>query len=205
MFFSKVRKCTVSLTLSIPRNKPEALLTKEIVMHEQPFEKILADFEPLIKGQLKKLNLYRQHDEYYHIGVIALWEAYRNYEQGKGSFAAYALHTVRGNMLMMLRREQRFAERHVLQDEQTSADFIRPDPTATNDMDTTLSALTPYLRHLSPREKLWVREAILFEKKLGEIAREQAVSTNTVASWRKQALRKMRANLAASTQENGEV
>ncbi len=162
------------------------------MMHSQSFEHVLADFEPLIKGQIKKLNLYRQYDEYYQVGVVALWEAYRNFNPQKGTFAAYALHTVRGHMLMMLRKERRFGDHHILYDDQQTTAFM--DQQMSYDLvDSTASSLTPYLRHLSKRERLWVIEAIVHDKKLGEIAKEHGVSTNTVSSWRKQAIRKLKA------------
>ncbi|WP_100374114.1 sigma-70 family RNA polymerase sigma factor [Bacillus sp. FJAT-45037] len=161
------------------------------------FEEILSQYEPLIKGQLKKLNLYRSHDHFYQIGVCALWEAYLKYEEGRGSFAAFAMYTVRGHMLMELRRQRTYDERFVLQDQQVSTDFVVPAPSedVINEHDP-LAELAPYLHLLSERERLWVREAIIYEKKLSEIAAEQGVSKNTVSSWRKTALKKMREVIA---------
>jgi RNA polymerase sigma factor (sigma-70 family) len=168
-------------------------------MQGHSFEEILSQYEPLIKGQLKKLNLYRSHDHFYQIGVCALWEAYRKYEGGKGSFPAFALSTVRGHMLMELRKVRTYDERFVLQDQQVSRDFVIPAPIG--DLfrgEDPLSELEPYLGQLSARELLWVQEAIVFEKKLGEIATEQNVSKNTVATWRKTALKKLRGVVGAA-------
>lgn len=160
-------------------------------MHSQSFEQVLCDFEGLIKNQIKKLRLTRHFDEYYQVGVVALWEAYRNFDPERGSFAAFALHTVRGHMLMMLRKEKRFGDYHVLHDEHQTTAYI--DEQTSYHLDSSLfSSLTPYLSHLTEREQLWVVEAIIHDKKLGEIAREHGVSTNTVSSWRKQAIRKLR-------------
>lgn len=155
---------------------------------KQPFEEILYQYEPLIKAQMKKLNLYRQHDDYYQIGAIALWEAYKNFDADKGSFSAYALHTVRGHMLMMLRKEQQFAERHLLYD--SLERDLPPFRELIYERNDIVELLTPYLHYLSPREKLWLYEAIIAGKKLGELASEQGVSTNTAATWRKKALQK---------------
>ncbi|WP_158305584.1 sigma-70 family RNA polymerase sigma factor [Alkalihalophilus pseudofirmus] len=170
----------------------EALLTKgRFTMQAHSFEEILTQYEPLIKGQLKKLNLYRNHEHFYQVGVCALWEAYRKFEEGKGSFSAFALHTVRGHMLMELRRERVYDERFVLKDQQESSEFARPAPLVEY-YDDPLEELESYIGQLSSRERLWVQEAIVYEKKLGQIALEQQVSKNTVATWRKTALKKLR-------------
>ncbi|MDV2886400.1 sigma-70 family RNA polymerase sigma factor [Alkalihalophilus pseudofirmus] len=160
-------------------------------MQAQLFEEILTQYEPLIKGQLKKLNLYRNHDHFYQVGVCALWEAYRKFEEGKGAFSAFALHTVRGHMLMELRRERVYDERFVLKDQQESTDFEVP-ASIVEYCDDPLEELESYIGQLSQRERLWVQEAIVYEKKLGQIALEQQVSKNTVATWRKTALKKLR-------------
>ncbi|ERN51815.1 sigma-70 family RNA polymerase sigma factor [Alkalihalophilus marmarensis] len=167
-------------------------------MQAQPFEEILNQYKPLIKGQLKKLNLYRNHDHFYQVGVCALWEAYRKYEEGKGAFSTFALHTVRGHMLMELRRERVYDERFVLKDQQESSDFALP-ASLVEYCDDPLEELEPYIGQLSSRELLWVQEAIVYEKKLGQIAVEQQVSKNTVATWRKTALKKLR--VAAGARE----
>ncbi|MED1603623.1 sigma-70 family RNA polymerase sigma factor [Alkalihalophilus marmarensis] len=168
-------------------------------MQHVPFEDILNQYEPLIKGQLKKLNLYRNHDHFYQIGVCALWEAYKKFEEGKGSFSAFALHTVRGHMLMELRRERIYDERFMLVDQQESKELALP--AATPDRlfaEDPLSELASYIGLLSERERLWVQEAIVYEKKLGQIALEQQVSKNTVATWRKTALKKLRTGFSHS-------
>ncbi|WP_017726089.1 sigma-70 family RNA polymerase sigma factor [Halalkalibacterium ligniniphilum] len=162
-------------------------------MNGSSFEDVLKAFEPLIKSQIRKLNLFTNHEEFYHVAVIALWEAYRKFDDKKGSFEAYAKQTVRGYLLMQLQSEQKFTKMHKIHHD-PYVDENRKDPCVhydTYDMD----SITPYVHSLSPRERLWVYEAIIVGKKTGEIAAEQNVSTNTVGTWRKQALKKMRNSL----------
>jgi DNA-directed RNA polymerase len=56
--------------------------------------------------------------------------------------------------------------------------------------------LESYLTNLSDREKTWVQEAILLQKKTAEIASQYNVSSHTVRVWRKTALKKLRNNAA---------
>ncbi|MBP3953175.1 sigma-70 family RNA polymerase sigma factor [Bacillus suaedae] len=151
------------------------------------FQEVSVQFEPLIRGQIKKLNLYRSYDEYYQLGLIALWEACQRFDPEKGAFEAFALHTVRGHMLMQLKREKRFSDRHFLGDDAMQAveSVVAIEPED-------LQLFDDYLNHLSERERAWFIEAIVQGKKPAMIASEYQVSVNTVSTWRKNALKKLR-------------
>ncbi|MCM3715637.1 sigma-70 family RNA polymerase sigma factor [Alkalihalobacillus oceani] len=159
-------------------------------MHDQPFEQLVTDYEPLLKSCIQKLNLYRDYEEYYQIGMIALWTAYCQFDPEKGAFPAYAQKVVRGHMLMFMKKEQHFSERHLLHDDDTT--YRLADNDAEEAFEAVTAPLEEYLHPLSARERLWVLETFVQQKKLGQIATEQGVSPNTVASWRKQALKKLR-------------
>ncbi|MCM3760987.1 sigma-70 family RNA polymerase sigma factor [Alkalihalobacillus oceani] len=159
-------------------------------MHHQPFEQVLTDYEPLIKSLIQKLNLYRDYEDYYQVGMIALWTAYCHFDPEKGAFPGYAQKVVRGHLLMFMQKEQQFSERHQLHDDHS--DYRLIDQGSQQAFEAVSPPLEDYLPLLSERERLWVVETFLQQKKLGQIATEQGVSPNTVASWRKQALKKLR-------------
>lgn len=81
-------------------------------MKPATFTETVTLYEKMIKNQMKKLYLYRDYEEYYQCGLIGLWMAYEKYEEEKGTFAAYALVTVRGYLLEKLKKENRFQKRH---------------------------------------------------------------------------------------------
>lgn len=157
------------------------------------FEQVARDYTPLIKSQLKKLHLTKQFDDYFQIGLIALWHAYKNYDEKKGPFPTYAYRTVRGYLLTELRKEKRFRERHLLQEQQTSLLFDNETSRLDDEFSYELFTLEDYLEPLSERERRWVIEAIVLGKKTKEIAATYGVSTNTVQTWRKNAMKKLRA------------
>lgn len=72
------------------------------------FTETVVLYEKMIKNQMKKLCIYREYEEYYQCGLIALWRAYEKYEAEKGSFSAYALVTVRGYLLERLKKSDGF-------------------------------------------------------------------------------------------------
>lgn len=76
------------------------------------FEDLVVQYEGLIKAQIKKLNRHKQFDELYQIGLIALWDAQKNFDPAKGYFASYAKMYVKGRLLTFLKKEWR-TEQHV--------------------------------------------------------------------------------------------
>lgn len=44
----------------------------------------------LVYGPIKQLNIQGQRDEFYPIGLVALWEASVRYEEGKDEFDSFA-------------------------------------------------------------------------------------------------------------------
>ncbi len=157
-------------------------------MTSKSFLDVFQNYEKMIKNQIKTLNIYKNYDDYYQIGLIALWEAFEKYDERRGKFSAYAYVTVRGRMLEHLKKESAFENRHNCSfDEKVKAnDYVYSEPFL--EMDLFKSYLTP----LTERQRRWVIEAIGNEKTIKEIAEKYAVSEEAVKSWRKAALRKLK-------------
>jgi DNA-directed RNA polymerase len=75
---------------------------------EKTFEEVLKMYEPAIKKQLVSLRLYKDYDEFYQIGRIALWNAYQNFNPNKGNFSSYAISFIRGRMMTFLSKESKY-------------------------------------------------------------------------------------------------
>jgi DNA-directed RNA polymerase len=138
------------------------------------------------------LRLYKGHDEFYQIGCLALWDAYQNFNPEKGKFSTYAISYIRGRMMVALSKESRYSERHTY----TGDELLEVVPTTYENIPLETEILESYLVNLSDREKTWVQEAILLQKKTAEIANQYNVSAHTVRAWRKTALQKLRNNAA---------
>lgn len=78
------------------------------------FEEILTQYEPMISATLRKLHIYRDHENFRQAGRVALWQAWTRYDNTKGHFAPFASRSIRGAMLDLLRAESRVDE-HVVQ------------------------------------------------------------------------------------------
>ncbi|WP_261132504.1 sigma-70 family RNA polymerase sigma factor [Bacillus sp. Marseille-Q3570] len=160
------------------------MLSRMEFILKEPFEKVLENFDPLIKTMIRRYSYSLEFDESYQIGRIALWEAYERFDPDKGAFPAYAQRYLSGRFLQMLNRKcvtMIHAEERTLEDNYT---FVVPylDDLIVND----------YLQNLSERERLYVDEIILKQGSMKELARIEGVSYETVRSWRKKALDKLR-------------
>lgn len=155
------------------------------------FEEILANYEPLIKKQMVSLRIYKDFDEFFQLGCIALWEAYVNFDPTKGSFSTYAISTIRGKYMTLLTKKTKDEERQVLIGDERF-DFL---PSSWTLSPLEQESVEAYMIGLTKRERVWVYEAILLGKKTSEIAADYHVSTATVRQWKQGALRKMRKNV----------
>lgn len=145
-------------------------------------------YEPLIKKQIKVLRIYKDHGEFFHLGRIALWHAYQQFDPQKGKFATYAMTMIRGMFMTKLRQDNRYNKYHC----SASDELLSVIEYESTDIPLEKELLKTYLHHLTDREATWVYEAIILQKTAAEIAEQYHVSINTVRTWRKSALKKLR-------------
>ena len=147
------------------------------------FESIVELYEPLIKKFLTKYHLLTEFDEYRQIAWIALWEAYSLYDPKKGAFPAYASAMIRGHLLTEIKRRKQYCDRYTLTEHiQDGAVTTEGEPPV---LDIPLSAL-------SDRERQWFKAAILEGLSTKDIADYYGVSQDTVRSWKKSAVKKLK-------------
>ncbi|WP_079474717.1 sigma-70 family RNA polymerase sigma factor [Marinococcus halophilus] len=150
------------------------------------FEETYEQYTPLVKRMITRLRIYQEQEEYMQAGYVGLWKAYSTFSPEKGTFSAYAFTLVRGEMLMMLRKEVRFSERHQLFDDHQPFE----QPSEIEDR----FELEAYFPLLSERERTWLTDFAVHALPIRDIAAKHGVAASTVKSWRKSALRKLRAH-----------
>ncbi|EMI11287.1 sigma-70 family RNA polymerase sigma factor [Anoxybacillus gonensis] len=146
------------------------------------FEKIVAEYRPLISYIIRKLHIRRHVDEYMQIGFIALWEAYERYDETKGSFCTFAFKMIRWRIVSQLRKETRnvhvpLPDEYVLKE---NVDFFAD------------IMWEEAMQYLTPRERIWLVRHVIEGKTLKQIAHEEGVSVNAVKQWRMSAVKKLK-------------
>ncbi|MBB5323896.1 DNA-directed RNA polymerase [Anoxybacillus tepidamans] len=152
----------------------------------EPFEQLEEMYRPMIVSIMKKLHLTKEWDEYYQIGLIALWEASEQFQPEKGSFSSFVYKKVYWSMISHLRKQCRRKEKECLFTEEIAN--IIPAPLHDDEW----SVLADMLQGLTERQKKWVMGYIVENKPLKTIAEEEGVSVGTVKQWRVTALKRLR-------------
>ena len=70
------------------------------------FERLSAQYSNMIHSIIHSLHIYKDHDDFYQIGLIALWNASENFDEEKGKFSTYAYSFIKGRILTHLKKEK---------------------------------------------------------------------------------------------------
>ncbi|MEH6938336.1 sigma-70 family RNA polymerase sigma factor [Bacillus sp. JJ664] len=82
----------------------------------ETFEQCLVHYSPMVKSLIKTLRIYKNFEDYYQVGLVALWQAYEHFKEEKGSFSNHAYTTVRGHLLNEMTKESKYDQRFVVVD-----------------------------------------------------------------------------------------
>ncbi|MGB6405832.1 MAG: sigma-70 family RNA polymerase sigma factor [Planococcus donghaensis] len=69
------------------------------------FEEVAVQYAPMISAIIRKLHIYRDYESFRQLGNIALWQAWRRFDDTKGNFTPFAYRSIQGAMLDELKRE----------------------------------------------------------------------------------------------------
>lgn len=152
---------------------------------------LLDTYEGVLYSALKKLGMYRSHqnfDDYYQEGCLELFAAYELCEVdplehlNRYTFIHFLQRRLRWAFLDQKRKEGRL---HGREDIPESELFLLESPSApfedTLEMKELLHGLTALL---TEKEQLFLQDRLIRELSMTEIARRHGVSRNTVHYWR---------------------
>lgn len=165
---------------------------KEFTMQE--FEHVLAQYEPMISHSIRKLNIYRDHEQYRQVGRIALWQAWKRFETGKGDFTPFAYRSIRGAMLDELKREARYEERFMPAISDVIIDRLGAAEKWENNW------LLEVIGQLDPREKAFIQWTYVEQCSLAECAERAGISVAGVKKRRERMMKKLREMMKAAGQ-----
>jgi RNA polymerase sigma factor (sigma-70 family) len=158
-------------------------------MNQKPatFDETIILYDKLIKNQIKQLKIYQQFDDYYQVGLIGLWDAYRKFDNTKSSFSAYAFTQVRGSLLTALRKEHRYKQSHHFYDT-TMFEFFQ----GKSDNVLQKEIMEMYCKRLSPDQRKVIMGRFYDQKTFEEIAAEEGVSLSIIRSRYRYAIKKLK-------------
>jgi RNA polymerase sigma factor (sigma-70 family) len=132
------------------------------------------------------MNIHTNIDEYYQIGLIALWEAHKRYDPTKGKFSSFAFKKIHWAIVSEMRRQIK------IQNGQCSLTDKLLHTLQTEENDFYEETYKEWLSLLTSCQQKWLIGYIFSGKTLKEIAEEEGVSVNTVKQWRIAAIKKLK-------------
>ncbi|MBU8916024.1 sigma-70 family RNA polymerase sigma factor [Bacillus sp. FJAT-29953] len=154
----------------------------------ESFDKIAEQYKPMIHKIINSLHLYKDKEEFYQHGLIALWEASQRFNPKKGNFINYAYAFIRGRLLVELSKMAQVEERFVCQEEGFWETVHNMQPDRTLERENLLS----YCKMLTPNQQKWLLYTFWEGLSIKEIAELEKVTVSAVKQWRTGAREKMK-------------
>lgn len=158
----------------------------------ESFDELVAHYGKMIHSIIHSLHLFKNREEYFQIGLIALWQASEQFDPNKGSFTSYAYTYIKGKILTELRKNKLLEERNVqVEDEalELMAESYYDHP-----LEETL--LLSYCTNLTENQTKWFMYTVLQQLSVKEIAKKEGVTLSAVKQWRNGARGKLVDRLA---------
>lgn len=157
---------------------------------EKQFEHWYEEKLYLVYGAMKKLHLRGGLDEFYQIGLVALWEASLRYNEEKGEFDHFAYSYIINRMKTSLTRMTKYQERICLTEDhflETYEEEFSKSENIINDL-----IMENYLRYLTKNQQEVIRERYINDYSVEETAKQLGISVNAVKNRTRDALKKLR-------------
>ncbi|MGV3464810.1 MAG: sigma-70 family RNA polymerase sigma factor [Heyndrickxia sp.] len=154
----------------------------------EEFQTIFKKYEAMIHHLLRSLRIYKNYDEFFQIGLIALWEAKTRFNPSKGSFTSFAYMTMKGRLLTELKKSAKFEERFQF----PKKEFwdLQLDEAAAMPLE--METLLIYCEGLTTNQKKWVVATFYLGMSSAELAAYEKVSPSAVKKWKRGALEKIK-------------
>jgi RNA polymerase sigma factor (sigma-70 family) len=152
------------------------------------FDQLAKQYEPMIHKIIRTLHIYKNQNEYFHTGLVALWEAAEAFDPAKGEFFSYAYSYIKGQILNEMSRNNKREERSFFPKEDYWETLVEQNPESPLEIEFILG----YCETLTEKETKWVIYTCLEFLSIKEIAEREQVSISAVKQWRSGAKKKLR-------------
>ncbi|WP_389361696.1 sigma-70 family RNA polymerase sigma factor [Cytobacillus spartinae] len=154
----------------------------------ESFEQLIEQYEAMVWKIIHSLHIYKNVEEFYQTGLIALWEASARFDHEKGSFTSYAYTYIKGKILSEMTRTNKHENQNVYPKEEFWE--LIEDSKVTPSLEAEL--ILSLCEDLTPNQKKWVLYTAIADFSLNDIAKLEKVSPSAVKAWRKGAQEKLK-------------
>ena len=154
----------------------------------ETFEEVVEQYKLYIYHFIRKYGIRDNDGEFFQVGMIGLWEAWRNWDEDRASFSSYAYLCVRREMIRLVERNSKHIAR-----QQRLLETVRPEDMMLEDhYRFEEEALFIVRKLLTDKQWIWVRDFLLNGYRIKEIAKKYGVSENAVKGWGRDARKKLK-------------
>lgn len=171
-------------------------------MLEQSFELFFRQHEARVHFQIHRLGISSAwYDDFYAEGILALWDAYKEFDEARGDLGTFVNYKVRFRLIDLLRKKLRRQEvmEEAIEEAKVSLDsgnrhrgtgrsLVEPVGIELKD-DTFWQKVRS---RLTKRQWLWVKYFIIADLSVKEIMELEDVSADAVKGWGREVRRKLR-------------
>jgi RNA polymerase sigma factor (sigma-70 family) len=155
----------------------------------ESFDDLVIQYKPMIQKIMHSLHIYKNQQEFYQTGLIALWEASQTFEERKGTFSNYAYTSIKGKMLSEMTQNNHYKEKNILPPKE---DFWERIEGQDSSLFLEKETIQTYCEGLTEKEATWVMESYINQLSIKEIAESENVTVSAVKQWKLGALRKLK-------------
>ncbi|HLR69978.1 MAG TPA: sigma-70 family RNA polymerase sigma factor [Pseudogracilibacillus sp.] len=169
---------------------------------DQDFELFFRQHENRIHFQIHRLGVsVRWYDDFYSEGIVALWDAYREFDEARGNLGTFINYKIRFRLIDLLRKKLRRQEVMEEAVEEARVSLETGNRHRSSGMPL-IDSSGIYLEDdtfwrkvrkcLTERQWLWVQYFIIADLSVQEIMELEGVSADAVKGWGREVRRKLR-------------
>lgn len=155
------------------------------------FEYVKQEYETIIYHLIHKYQIRDVEGEFYQEGLIALWQAYQQYDESKSKFPTYAYYCIARCFLNKIQKENR--EKNRLKG--WLAQVRMEDLMMVDDCVVDSQMIEEIQGILTANQWKWFELFVLQDQSVKTIANSYGVTENAVKNWGKLARKKVRVML----------
>lgn len=158
----------------------------------QNFETVFEEHEKLINQAMFHLKIYRNFDEFFQLGRIALWEAMVKYDPTKSAFEPFAFTMIKFKMVKEISQSNQISQfESVL--EETQFQFAMDEQSATVDEFNEIE----WLMLLPEQDRELLKLAFFEDRTNREVAKILGCTEEAIKKRRQRLMKKVREMLTA--------
>lgn len=148
----------------------------------EDFDAVVERMRPIIGSIIRSLNIYKNHEEFFQIGLIALWKAYMAYDPEKGTFETFAYSYIRGSILTELRKLRKTDDKETFLDEFAMISI----PDVESQSFENQFQIEDLVEQFPEKLRTFFQLHYVEGRKLTEVAKHFGVSYSTVKLWKRE-------------------